>query len=166
MSNKLGRIGLNGNKLKWIIDTHGHWKKSKSWGPFWSYQLKSTANLANLAHFQSFYLFLCIIRWGRNVSAKASPVGMNVFARFTEQLVSMGTKVITLGLDQIGREFGSTIAVIKGQGCWETGSWDTKKNSLGNNLKKNQKKSCQNILSQKVECNRYTKKGQKVLKVS
>ena len=26
MSNKLRRIGLNGNKLKWIIGTHGHWK--------------------------------------------------------------------------------------------------------------------------------------------
>ena len=26
-------------------------KKSKSWGPFWSYQLNSTANLANLAKF-------------------------------------------------------------------------------------------------------------------
>ena len=65
---------------------------------------------------------------------------MNVFARFTEQLISMGTKVITLGLDQIGREFGSTVAIIKGQGCGETRSWDTKKNSLGNNLKKVKKK--------------------------
>ena len=26
-------------------------KKSKSWGPFWSYQLNSTANSAHLAHF-------------------------------------------------------------------------------------------------------------------
>jgi hypothetical protein len=26
-------------------------KKSKSWGPLWSYQLNRTANLANLAHF-------------------------------------------------------------------------------------------------------------------
>jgi hypothetical protein len=26
-------------------------KKLKSWGPFWRYQLNSTANLANLAHF-------------------------------------------------------------------------------------------------------------------
>ena len=65
---------------------------------------------------------------------------MNVFARFTEQLISMGTKVITLGLDQIGREFGSTVAIIKGQGCGETRSWDTKKNSLGNNIKKVKKK--------------------------
>ena len=24
--NKLGHIGLYGNKLKWIIGTHGHWK--------------------------------------------------------------------------------------------------------------------------------------------
>jgi hypothetical protein len=26
-------------------------KKSKSWGPFWIYQLNSTANSAHLAHF-------------------------------------------------------------------------------------------------------------------
>ena len=26
-------------------------RKSKSWGPFWSYQLNSTSNLAHLAHF-------------------------------------------------------------------------------------------------------------------
>jgi hypothetical protein len=26
-------------------------EKSKSWGPFWSYQLNGTANSANLAHF-------------------------------------------------------------------------------------------------------------------
>jgi hypothetical protein len=26
-------------------------KKSKPWGPFWSYQLNSNANLANSAHF-------------------------------------------------------------------------------------------------------------------
>ena len=41
MSNKLGRIGLNENKLKWPL------KKSKSCGPFWSYQLNSTANSAD-----------------------------------------------------------------------------------------------------------------------
>ena len=26
MSNELGRIGFNGNKLNWIISTHGNWK--------------------------------------------------------------------------------------------------------------------------------------------
>ena len=29
----------NRNKLKWVIGTHGNWKKTKSWGPFWSCQL-------------------------------------------------------------------------------------------------------------------------------
>jgi hypothetical protein len=46
MSNKLGHSMDNGNKLKWIIRAHGNWKKSKFWGPFWSYQLDSTANSA------------------------------------------------------------------------------------------------------------------------
>ena len=45
---KLGGLGLNGIKLKCIIGTHGNWKKSQSWGPFWSYQLESTANPAHL----------------------------------------------------------------------------------------------------------------------
>ena len=34
-------------------------KKSKSWGPFWSYQLNSTANQANLAQF--FILIFSIV---------------------------------------------------------------------------------------------------------
>ena len=45
-----------GHKQQWISHkmNNGHpWqlKKSKSWGPFWSYQLNSTADLANLAQF-------------------------------------------------------------------------------------------------------------------
>ena len=49
--NFLGRLGSNGFQLKWRFGTLGNWKKSKSWGPFWSYQLNSTANSAHLAHF-------------------------------------------------------------------------------------------------------------------
>jgi hypothetical protein len=41
-------LDLNENRLKWIIGTNGNWKKSKSWGLFWSYWLDSTANLAHL----------------------------------------------------------------------------------------------------------------------
>ena len=36
----------NGNKLNGTHGTHGNRKKSKFWGPFWSYQLNSTANSA------------------------------------------------------------------------------------------------------------------------
>ena len=39
--NFLGRLGSNGFQLK-------KFKKSKSWGPFWSYRLNSTANSAHL----------------------------------------------------------------------------------------------------------------------
>ena len=31
---KLGNIGLNGNKLKWIIGIHGHWKNQNPGGRF------------------------------------------------------------------------------------------------------------------------------------
>ena len=34
MSNKLGHSMDNGNKLKWIIGTHGNWKNQNSWGRF------------------------------------------------------------------------------------------------------------------------------------
>ena len=37
----------NGNKLKWIIGTHGNWKSQNSGGRFGAtYQLNSTANSA------------------------------------------------------------------------------------------------------------------------
>ena len=51
MLEKIGRPDLNVFHLKWIIGqfgTHGNWKKSKSWGPFWSYQLITSANPAHL----------------------------------------------------------------------------------------------------------------------
>ena len=45
---------IGGHRSQWnssqINNRHPwHLKKSKSWEPFWSYQLNSTANLANLA---------------------------------------------------------------------------------------------------------------------
>ena len=47
---------LGGLRLQWISYKMKVWhplllKKSKSWGPFWTYQLKSTANSAHLAQF-------------------------------------------------------------------------------------------------------------------
>ena len=36
-------------------------KKSKSWGPFWSYQLNSTGNLAHLAHFLGKWAGLAVL---------------------------------------------------------------------------------------------------------
>ena len=48
---------MRGHGSQWIsnkinIQHPGELKKSKSWEPFWSYQLNSTADLANLAHFE------------------------------------------------------------------------------------------------------------------
>ena len=51
MQRKCGRNTETTFDIKWVIGTYGNWKKSKSWGPFWSYQLNSTANSAHLAHF-------------------------------------------------------------------------------------------------------------------
>ena len=43
---KCAGMGLNGFHMKWIIVTHCNWKKPKSWERFGSYQLNSTAHLA------------------------------------------------------------------------------------------------------------------------
>ena len=51
MHEKYGGPNSNGFQLKWRFGTHGNWKKSKSWGPFWSYQISSTANSAHFARF-------------------------------------------------------------------------------------------------------------------
>ena len=45
MLKKCGRTVFH---LIWVIGTYGTWKKSKSCGQFWSYQLNSTANPAHL----------------------------------------------------------------------------------------------------------------------
>ena len=55
-----------GHRLQWIsnkmnIRHPGQLKKSKSWGPFWSYQLNSTANLANLAQFWGKWAGLAVL---------------------------------------------------------------------------------------------------------
>ena len=52
MAKKCAGVGLNAWNSAQMNNRHP-WqlKKSKSWGPFWSYQLNSTANLAHLAHF-------------------------------------------------------------------------------------------------------------------
>mgnify|MGYP007022704110 CR=1 FL=1 len=46
--NFLEGLGSNEFHIKWRFCTHGSWKKSKSWWPFCSYQLNSTANLTHL----------------------------------------------------------------------------------------------------------------------
>ena len=42
--NFLEGLGSNEFLMKWRLGTHGSWKKSKSWEPFWGYQLNSVVN--------------------------------------------------------------------------------------------------------------------------
>jgi hypothetical protein len=61
--NFLGRrLGSNGFQLININVWHP-WqlKKSKSWGPFWSYQLNSLANSAHLAYFPGKWAGLAVL---------------------------------------------------------------------------------------------------------
>ena len=57
----LGRLGSNGFQLKWRFGTLGNWKNLNPGGPFWSYQLNSTANSAHLAHFWSKWAGLALL---------------------------------------------------------------------------------------------------------
>ena len=50
MLEKCGRLDLTDFHLIWVMGTYGNWKKSNSWGSFWSYQLNSIANPAHLPH--------------------------------------------------------------------------------------------------------------------
>ena len=41
-----------------------------------------------------------------DVSTMACPVGVDELARLGEELVGVGTEVVTLGLDEVGRDTG------------------------------------------------------------
>lgn len=43
------------------------------------------------------------------------PVGVHKIARIVQQLVGVRAKVVTLGLDQIGRQRFASIAVVEGE---------------------------------------------------
>jgi hypothetical protein len=53
--NFLGGLGSNEFHIKWQL------KKSKSWGPFWSCQLNSTANSAHSARFLGKWAKLAVL---------------------------------------------------------------------------------------------------------
>ncbi len=46
-----------------------------------------------------------------------SPVGVDKLARFSEQLIGVGTKVVTLGLDQVGRDTLAPTSKERGSEC-------------------------------------------------
>ena len=56
-------VGLQWQWISHKINIRHPWqlKKSKSWEPFWSYQLNSTADLANLAHFWGKWAGLAVL---------------------------------------------------------------------------------------------------------
>ena len=45
------------------------------------------------------------VGWGGDVAAVAGPVGVYELPRAREQLVGVGSEVVSLGLDQVGRNF-------------------------------------------------------------
>jgi len=49
-------------------------------------------------------------------------------------LECVSTKVISLGLEQVGWEILGTVTIEPAQGSGESGCWDTEKSSLGDNI--------------------------------
>ncbi len=71
---------------------------------------------------------------GRRDSASASgPVRMNPLARGSFKLIGMGSKVVSLGLEEIRRNASGAEAVVKGEGRRETGGGDTQEDGLAHN---------------------------------
>ena len=56
---------------------------------------------------------------------------MDKLAGVVQTLVGVGSEVVTLGLDQVGRKGGAPVAVVEGQGCGEAWGGDTQQNSIG-----------------------------------
>ena len=102
-------LGLNGIKLKWIIGTHGNWKNQNPSSNlsikvnrslhivfqrkqimFWSYQLDSTANPANLP--QKLDKLAVLFSW---CSSKTAPriliFSITMGANYSFELISIET---------------------------------------------------------------------------
>ena len=57
----LGGLSSNEFHIKWRFGTHGNWKNQNPGGPFWSYQLNNTANLAHFAQFSGKWAKLVVL---------------------------------------------------------------------------------------------------------
>ena len=76
------------------MNTRHPWplKKSKSWGPFWSYQPNSTANSAHLAHFVVNRLsWQCSLAGSSETAPKILIFSMAMGADFSFELISIET---------------------------------------------------------------------------
>ena len=69
---------------------------------------------------------LSIITGGGHVSSTTCPVGMHKLARVAQQFVSVSAEVVSLGLDQVGRQHCGTVTIEEGQSGGETGSRNAK----------------------------------------
>jgi hypothetical protein len=59
-------LKIGGHRKQWISHKVNMWhpgqlKQNKSWGPFWSFQLNSKANLANVAHYVGKWVGLTVL---------------------------------------------------------------------------------------------------------
>ncbi len=84
---------------------------------------------------------LRVVGRGRHVAATASPVDVSVCS-FWVVLVGVfwldyegvGTEVISLSLQQVGRQILGPVAVEEGQGGAESRCWDTRLSTEGNDV--------------------------------
>lgn len=72
---------------------------------------------------------LSIVGCGGDISTPTGPVGVHMCARVVQSHISMGTKVITLGLDQVRWHGLVSVAIIEGQGSAEAWHWNAEFNT-------------------------------------
>lgn len=77
--------------------------------------------------------YLCKVGGGGDVATATGPVGVDPVV-VGQGLVGVSTKVISLGLEQVGGEDGVAVSVKEGQGRGQGGDGDSQDNSLGNNV--------------------------------
>lgn len=86
------------------------------------------------------FLRLCVVGGGGNVSSPSGPIDVDVVTNLVGVVgvlrldpEGVGTEVITLSLEEVGREVLGAVTVVEGEGSAESGSGNTPESTLGNN---------------------------------
>jgi len=94
-------------------------------------QIKSSDAIPPNAEFS---FFLKIVSSRGDVAASAGPIRVHKFARSLQELVRVRAEVVTLGLDQISRQAGASVAIVEGEGSAEARQRYAEQNSIGHRL--------------------------------
>ena len=84
---------------------------------------------------------LCVVGGGGDVTTTSGPVDVNVLALWVLvvgelwlDVESVGTEVVTLGLEKVGWKVLGPVTVKEGKSGGEARSWDTPESTLGDDV--------------------------------